>query len=263
MLVDSHCHLDRLNLQDHPDGLAGMLSDANAVGVEHFLNVCIHPDTLSTLLNMACNRSDMSVSVGLHPTEIAATHEPTAEELAKLATHPKIVALGETGLDYSHQDYDLHLQQTRFRNHIRAAKKVHKPLIVHTRHAPEDTLTLLAEEKAEQVGGVLHCFTESLEMAEQAIEKHNFYISFSGILTFKNAADIREVAKKLPLERILIETDAPYLTPAPFRGKRPNQPAYVRYVAEILAEIRGISFERVAQQTTENFFRLFQQAAKN
>lgn len=257
MLVDSHCHLDRLDLSDYPTGLAGALAAAKAAGVSHYLNVCIHPETFPTLLAMAAEVDTMFVSVGLHPTE-SITKEPEVSELIALAHHPKVVALGETGLDYC-RTHDPIQQQTRFRHHIRAAKAVEKPLIVHTRQASADTLRLLDEEGAAEVGGVLHCFTEQLEMAQIAIEQYHFYVSFSGILTFRNAGDIREVAKQLPLDRILIETDSPYLAPVPFRGK-PNQPAYVRYVAEALADLRGLSFEEIAQQTTENFFRLFRKA---
>jgi TatD DNase family protein len=262
MLVDSHCHLNRLDLNTYPDGMEGILAAAKTVGVNHLLNVCIRLDDFPHLLETALKWKDISISVGLHPTEKVLS-EPEVETLISLADHPKVVALGETGLDYCHQPYDRIQQQIRFRRHIRAAKALNKPLIVHTRHAPEDTLALLEEEEAHVVGGVLHCFTEDVEMALIAIEKHNFYISFSGILTFKNADAIREVARTLPLERLLIETDSPYLAPVPFRGKAPNQPAYVRYVAERLAIVKGLSFEQIAQETTRNFFRLFPLAERH
>lgn len=258
MFVDSHCHLDRLNLSQYSTGIEGALLAARTAGVSHFLNVCIHPDTFPKLLLIASNQEDISVSVGLHPTESILT-EPSVAEFVALASHPKVVALGETGLDYYRATDNHSYQKVRFRRHIQAAKKVGKPLIVHTRKACADTLALLEEEGAARVGGVLHCFTESLEMAIAAIENYEFYISFSGVLTFKNASDLREIARKLPLDRILIETDSPYLAPVPFRGK-PNQPAYVRYVAETLAVVHGISLGRVAQETTDNFFRLFQKA---
>lgn len=257
-LVDSHCHLDRLDLSPFNNNLQAALAAAKSSNIAHFLNVCVHPDDFPSLLNMAIGEPTMSVSVGLHPTETI-LQEPTIDQLVAWANHPKVVAIGETGLDYYHPNYDKTTQLLRFRTHIRAAKKVNKPLIIHTRHAVEDTLTLLEEEGAKEVGGVLHCFTEDLEMAKTAIEKFQFYVSFSGILTFKNSSILRETARQLPLDRLLIETDAPYLTPVPFRGK-PNQPAYVRYVAETLALLHNVSFEKVAYQTTDNFFKLFKQA---
>ena len=201
--------------------------------------------------------ADVSASVGVHPTERVAK-EATLSELIRLAQHPKVIALGETGLDYYRENTAKTQQQARFRQHIRAAIAVNKPLIVHTRQAKEDTLAILKEEGAHQVGGVLHCFTEDLAMAEAAIEA-NFYISFSGILSFKKATELKSIAQHLPLQRLLIETDSPYLAPMPFRGK-PNQPAYVRYVAETLAELRQSPLDKVAEQTSTNFFTLFKDA---
>ena len=200
---------------------------------------------------------NLYASVGVHPDYENLT-EPQAEELASLAQHPRIIAIGETGLDYSRLKGDLEWQRNRFREHIRAARQCNKPLIIHTREAAADTLRIMAEEGADQVGGVMHCFTESWEVAQQAIEM-NFYISFSGIVTFKNAVALKETAMKIQLERILIETDSPYLAPTPYRGKT-NQPAFVRYVAEELANLRGININDVAQATTQNFFRLFKDA---
>lgn len=260
LLVDSHCHLDRLDLQLFQGNIEAVLSQAKSAGVGYFLNVCIHTDTFPTLLAMANASEVMSVSVGLHPTE-SISQEPTVDQLASLAEHPKVAALGETGLDYYRANYDRTTQQLRFRNHIRAAKRVKKPLIIHTRHAVNDTLAILEEEGAAEIGGVLHCFTEDLHMAQTAIEKFQFYVSFSGILTFKNSSSLRETASRLPLNRLLIETDAPYLAPVPYRGK-PNQPAYVRYVAETLAFLHDISVEKVGQQTSDNFFTLFKCAKK-
>lgn len=260
MLVDSHCHLDRLDLDYFKKNLSDCLNFAREQGVSHFLCVCIDLAHFPNVLAIAEHYADVSASVGVHPTEQVA-EEATLDELIKLAQHPKVVALGETGLDYFRENTQQELQQHRFRQHIRAAIAVNKPLIVHTRQAREDTLRLLKEEGAQQVGGVLHCFTEDLSMAEAAI-KENFYISFSGILTFKNATDLKAIAQKLPLDRILIETDAPYLTPQAFRGK-PNQPAYVRYVAECLAQLRACSLDKIAEQTTLNFFTLFKQAQQN
>jgi TatD DNase family protein len=254
MLVDSHCHLDRIDLDYFKKDLSGCLDFAREQGVLHFLCVCIDLVNFPAVLAIAEQFTDVSASVGVHPTEQVAK-EATLDELIKLAQHPKVVAIGETGLDYYRENTQKELQQQRFRQHIRAAIAVNKPLIVHTRAAREDTLSILREEGAQQVGGVLHCFTEDLSMAEAAI-KENFYISFSGILTFKNAADLKSIAQTLPLDRILIETDSPYLAPHPFRGK-PNQPAYVRYVAECLAELRDCSLGKIAEQTTTNFFTLF------
>lgn len=254
MLVDSHCHLDRLNLSNHNNDLTAALISARQQGVEHFLCVCIDLLTFPDILAIAQNYPDVSVSLGLHPTE-PVPHEPTTEELISLASHAKVVALGETGLDYYHDDTPKALQQERFRRHIRAAKHLGKPLIVHTRQARADTLQILAEENAADVSGVLHCFTEDWAMAQKAIEQ-NFYISFSGIVTFRNAVELKEIAQKVPLDRMLIETDSPFLAPAPYRGK-PNEPAYVRLVAEHIAELRGVSLETIAQHTTENFFKLF------
>lgn len=257
MLVDSHCHLDRLDLDYFEKNLSDCLSFAREQGVSHFLCVCIDLAHFPNVLAIAERYADVSASVGVHPTE-QVPEEARLDELIKLAQHPKVVALGETGLDYYRENTQQALQQQRFREHIRAAIAVNKPLIVHTRQAREDTLRLLKEEGAQQVGGVLHCFTEDLSMAEAAI-KENFYISFSGILTFKNATDLKAIAQKLPLERLLIETDAPYLTPQAFRGK-PNQPAYVRYVAECLAHVRACSLDQIAEQTTLNFYTLFKHA---
>jgi TatD DNase family protein len=253
-LVDSHCHLDRLDLNYLQQNLQQLLAFAREQGVIHFLCVGIDLENFSKVLNIAQHYADISASVGLHPTEQAAK-EPTFSELLALARHPKIVAIGETGLDYYRDETKKAEQQARFRKHIQIAIELDKPLIVHTRQAREDTMRILQEERARKVGGVLHCFTEDLAMAYAALEE-GFYISFSGILTFKNAQELQSIAQQIPLERILIETDSPYLAPHPFRGK-PNQPAYVRYVAEKLAELRQLPLEKIAAQTTDNFFRLF------
>jgi TatD DNase family protein len=260
MLVDSHCHLDRLDLDYFKKDLSACLDFAREQGIMHFLCVCIDLANFPAVLAIAEQFTDVSASVGVHPTEQVA-EEAAVDELIKLAQHPKVVAIGETGLDYYRENTQQACQQQRFRQHIRAAIAVNKPLIVHTREAREDTLRILREEGAQQVGGVLHCFTEDLNMAERAIQE-NFYISFSGIITFKNATDLKSIAQTLPLERLLIETDSPYLAPHPFRGK-PNQPAYVRYVAECLAELRDGSLDNIAEQTTTNFFTLFKQAQRS
>lgn len=260
MLVDSHCHLDRLDLNYFKKDLSACLEFAREQGVIHFLCACIDLANFPAVLAIAEQFSDVSASVGVHPTEHV-SREATWEELTKLANHPKVVAIGETGLDYYRENTEKECQQQRFRQHIRAAIAVKKPLIVHTRAARADTLRILKEEDAQQVGGVLHCFTEDLSMAEAAIQE-NFYISFSGIITFKNATELKSIAQTLALQHLLIETDSPYLAPQAFRGK-PNQPAYVRYVAEYLAELRDCSLEAIANQTTTNFFNLFKPAQHN
>ncbi len=257
-LVDSHCHLDQLDLTAHGGKLSGALTEAENQGVGHMLCVCITLQDFPQVLTIAQTYSQVSASVGLHPNEDAVGSEPTAEDLVLLAQDKKIVALGETGLDYYRSTGDLRWQHERFRQHIRAAKKVNKALIIHSRQAREDTLRILKEEDAAAIGGVMHCFTEDWEMAKAAMDL-GFYISFSGIVTFPNAKEIQAVAKQVPLERMLIETDSPYLAPVPRRGK-PNEPAYVRYVAEYIAQLRGIDVVELAEQTTTNFFNCFKQA---
>lgn len=254
MLIDSHCHLNLLNLEKYDGDLAAMIAAANAVGVDHILCVGIDFVTAHDVIAIAQQFAQVSASVGLHPSETSDT-EPDVEKIVRLATHPKVVAIGETGLDYYYNDSGLDNMRERFRRHIRAAKKLHKPLIIHSRAAHQDTIQIMREEGANEIGGVMHCFTESWQMAEEAMAL-GFYISFSGIVTFKNAKNVAEVAAKVPLENMLIETDAPYLTPVPFRGK-PNEPQYVRFVAEKIAELKNISIDEVAAQTTKNFQQLF------
>ncbi len=254
MLVDSHCHLDHIDLTPFSGRLEGVLEAAAAAGVEHILCVGLDLERWPTMVERVAPFPQVSVSVGVHPSE-AAGRPPSVVELATLAEHPRVVAIGETGLDYYYGKDSKTRQQDYFRTHIRAARQVGKPLIIHTRDAREDTLAILGEEGADAVGGVLHCFTEDWDMARRAMEL-NFSISFSGILTFKSAEALRDVARRLPPERILVETDAPYLAPVPHRGK-PNQPAWVRHVAQCLAELRGQSLESVAETTTANYDRLF------
>jgi TatD DNase family protein len=258
-LVDSHCHLDLLDLTAHGDSLPNALLHAKKQGVGHMLCVCITLEDFPRVLNIAKSYPEVSASVGLHPNEQNVPLEPTADDLIALAQDKKVVAIGETGLDYFRTTGDTSWQRERFRQHIRASNQVNKPLIVHMRQANADTLEILREEKA--VAGVMHCFTENWETAQAALEL-GFYISLSGIVTFKNALDIQEVAKNIPLDRLLIETDSPYLAPIPFRGQS-NEPAYVRYVAEFIAKLRGISLEEVAEQTTTNFFNLFKEAQQH
>lgn len=228
-----------------------------AQGVDYALCAGVTLERFPDILAIAEVHPGIFASVGVHPDQEEG-EEPSEQRLVDLAAHSKVVAIGETGLDYYRLQGDLEWQRGRFRTHIRAAKKAGKPLIIHTRAAADDTLALLREEGAEAVGGVFHCFTESATVAKAAIEM-GFHISLSGIVTFKNAVELKDVAKWVPMERLLVETDSPYLAPVPFRGKL-NQPAFVRHVAEEVANLRGISLDQLAQATTENFFRLFKGA---
>jgi len=257
MLVDSHCHLNFIDLKDFEHQLQNVIDAAKVVGVGHMLSVCVELEDYPELQNIADSYENISISVGVHPNTIMA-EEVKASELITLANqHPSCIAIGETGLDYYRTEgiQQQDLQRERFRQHIHAALETKKPLIIHTRQAAEDTLAIMAEEKAEETGGVMHCFAEDLDVAKRAIEM-NFYISFSGILTFKNAKQLQEVAKTIPLDRILIETDAPYLAPVPFRGKQ-NHPALVKHVAEFLGELRQIDYEEITKITARNFFSCF------
>jgi TatD DNase family protein len=254
MLVDSHCHLNFPELLANLPAIKQAMQD-NQVG--HALCISVTLPDFPQVLALAEENENFYASVGVHP-DYEDIQEPTIDELIKLANHPKVIAIGETGLDYFRLTGDLEWQRTRFRTHIRAAIATGKPLVIHTRNSPEDTLRIMREENAQQVGGVMHCFTESLDVALEAIAL-GFYISFSGIITFKNAHTIKEVAKHVPLDRILVETDSPYLAPTPYRGKT-NQPSYVKHVAEEVANLRGISFDELAAATTESFFRLFKHA---
>ncbi len=251
MLVDSHCHLNRLPLDQYEGGVDQVIAMAKENGVTHMLNVCVELDEFEQVLAIAQQYENIHASVGQHPTDVI-EKEPTVDQLVTLAEHSKVVAIGETGLDYFHQDTSIELQQQRFRTHIRAAIAAKKPLIIHTRQAREDTLKILQEEGASRIGGVLHCFTESWEMAKAAMAM-NFYISFSGIITFKNALELQEVVTKMPMDHLLIETDSPYLAPVPNRGKS-NQPAWVYYVAEKVAELKSLSLGEVAKKTSQNYF---------
>lgn len=256
MLIDSHCHLHLLDLSTFENDLSQVLVEAIEAGVEHFLCVSVDLEDYSKLCQIAENYPAISISVGLHPNSEVAV-EPDVEMLCKLASHPACIAIGETGLDYYRvsEKNSLENQRNRFRTHIKAALSTNKPIIIHTRQAAEDTLELMKEEKAKEVGGVMHCFGESWEIAEQALEQ-NFYISFSGIITFKNAEELRKVAMQVPLDRILIETDCPFLAPVPYRGKQ-NHPALVKYVALMLSELHQVSYEEIAKRTTDNFYRCF------
>lgn len=251
MLVDSHCHLDFPDLAVNIDELLANMRE-NDVG--HALCVSVNLQDLPRVLALSEKYPNLFASVGVHP-DYENLEEPQSIQLATLACHPRVVAIGETGLDYFRLKGDLEWQRERFRQHIRAARLCNKPLIIHTREAAEDTLRIMEEEGADTVGGVMHCFTESWEVAQKAMAL-NFYISFSGIVTFKKATGLKDIATRVPLERMLIETDSPYLAPVPHRGKT-NQPAFVKHVAEEIAALRGISLDQVAEATTRNFFKLF------
>lgn len=249
--IDSHCHI---NFKELSENINDVLSKMQQNEVSAALCVSVNLADFPAVLSLAEQHANIYASVGVHP-DYEAVEEPTVARLVELAQHPKVIAIGETGLDYYRLTGDLDWQRARFRNHIRAAAECGKPLIIHTRNAAEDTLQLMREENAQAIGGVMHCFTENWEVAQAALEM-GFYISFSGIVTFKKALQIKEVAERVPMDRILIETDSPYLAPVPFRGKL-NQPAYVKHVAEEIARIKGMSAEEVGVKTSENFTRLF------
>jgi len=251
MLIDSHCHLDFPELAQHLDEVLHRMQEN---GVTHALCVSVTLKDFPGIREIAERHANIYATVGVHPdyTDVALV---TVDELVQLAHHPKVLALGETGLDYFRLRGDLEWQRERFRTHIRAARAAGKPLVVHTRAAAADTVRILAEERAGDVGGVMHCFTESWETAQAALDL-GLYISFSGIVTFKNAQALKEVARKVPLDRLLVETDAPYLAPVPHRGKT-NEPAYVRHTAEEIARLRNMGLAEIADQTSRNFFTLF------
>jgi TatD DNase family protein len=254
MLADSHCHLDRLDLSPFDGDFDTAIQAAHKKGVEHFLCVAINAANQAEVLKIAERYPNIHASVGVHPLYTKG-ESASVSGLAKVAKHPKVVAIGETGLDYFYDAQSKEKQLSLFRTHVQAAVEVDLPLIIHTRDARKDTLDVLKKEGANKVGGVLHCFTESLDMAEEAMEM-GFYISFSGIVTFNNADSLREIAKQIPLDRILVETDSPYLTPKPYRGK-PNSPMYVSEVAKLIAELRGMDYEKFCNTTTQNYFSLF------
>ena len=260
MLIDSHCHLDRLKLEKYDNDLSQAVAAAKLRGVERMLCVGISLSNRESVVAIAEQFDCVVASVGVHPCDVK-EGLATEAKLIEWAKHPKVVALGESGLDYYYTEDDKLLQQESFAIHLQAAKQANLPVIVHTRNAREDTIELIKHHGCPESAGVLHCFTESWEMAKQAIDL-NYMISMSGIVTFKNAAELREVAKQIPLDRLLVETDSPYLAPVPHRGKS-NEPQYVRDVAEFVADLRGISYEALAEVTTENFYRLFPKASTN
>lgn len=258
MYIDSHCHIDFPELAARMPEILAKMADNK---VSHALCVSVDLPDFPRVLALAEQYPHIYASVGVHP-DYPDTPEPTVEQLVSLSNHPKIIAIGETGLDYYRLEGDLEWQRERFRTHIRASRQCGKPLIIHTRAASADTIRIMREEGAGTdrggVAGVMHCFTESLEVAQAAMEM-GFYISFSGIVTFKSAKELQAVAKAVPLDRMLIETDSPYLAPVPFRGKM-NEPGYVSHVAEFIATLKDVPLRDVAQQTTDNFFNLFKVA---
>jgi len=255
-LVDSHCHL---NFEPMGDDMPAVLERAKAAGVDYMLCVSVNLEDYPQVLAIAQAHENIFASVGVHPC-YQDVKEPTVEELLRLAQDEKVVAIGETGLDYFRIEGDMAWQQQRFVRHIEAGIEAAKPLIVHTREAADDTMRILREHHADRCGAVMHCFAEDWETAKKALDL-GFYISFSGIVTFNSAARLKEVAKQVPLDRILVETDAPYLAPVPMRG-RPNQPAFVAHTAQYVADLRGISLDELSRKTSDNFFQLFSSARR-
>lgn len=259
MIVDSHCHLDRLDFDKLGQTLEQTLQTARAKQVEHFLCVSVTLDQFPSMLEKIMPYDDVSASCGVHPLNQEDKLDP--QLLRELSQHKKVVAIGETGLDYYYAQDTHAIQQESFVEHIAVANELNKPLIIHTRDAREDTINLMKAHNAQNCGGVLHCFTEDWDMAKKALDL-GFYISISGIVTFKNAVELKDVVKQIPLDRLLIETDSPYLAPVPYRGKT-NQPAYVQDVAYYIADLKGLSYKELANATTQNFYQLFNLAQRS
>ncbi|HYH23508.1 MAG TPA: TatD family hydrolase [Azospirillum sp.] len=259
MLVDSHCHLD---FPDFAEELDAVVERARAAGVGRMVTICTYLSRFDRIRAVAERYDDVLCSLGVHPHQAAEEFDGvTVDRLVEMARHPKVIGIGETGLDYYYDKSPRDVQQECFRRHIEAARRTGLPLIVHTRDADEDTLALLREGAARgALSGLLHCFSSGRELAEKAVDL-GFYISLSGIVTFKKSDDLRAIVKDVPLDRILVETDAPYLAPVPYRGKR-NEPAYVAHTAAAVAEVKGVSAEDMARISTENFFRLFPRAER-
>ena len=253
-LIDSHCHI---NFDPLCDDMSGLLDRAKQNNVDYMLCVAVNLEDYPQIEKLSAEHENIFSSVGVHPN-YTDCHDPSSEELVELAKNPNVVAIGETGLDYFRNEGDLDWQHRRFENHIEAAKTCKKPLIIHTRSASDDTMNMLESLDASESGGVMHCFAEDWPTAKRALDI-GFYISFSGIVTFKSAETLRDVARKVPLDRMLVETDSPYLAPVPFRGKT-NEPSFVKHTAEMLCELRNESFENLAAATTKNFFDLFSTA---
>lgn len=256
-MIDSHCHLNCLELQEN-ETLDSAIQAAVDAGVKKMLCVAIDWEKLDEVLQIAKTHENVYASVGVHPTATAGYQPRTEDIIQKIKQSKKVIAVGETGLDYFREPVDKNAQQDKFIHHLEAAKKLALPTIVHTRAAKEDTLSIIQQHACPDSTGVLHCFTEDYDMAKRALDS-NFYISFSGIVSFKNATNVHEVAKKLPLSKILIETDSPYLAPVPYRGKS-NEPKYLPHVAKAIAELRGETEEKIIEETSKNFYRLFNQA---
>lgn len=255
MIVDSHCHLNILP-EDQVGSIDDVIARSKELGVERILCVAINPSQWPEILKLSEEYPEVYAAIGVHPCEDKSV-VVTDDALIKAASHPKVIAIGEVGLDYFHfaDEPDMTWQHDRFKQHIRIAKQLNKPLIIHTRESTDDCLTILEKEQAQTVKGIMHCFVEDMKIANRAMEI-GFYISFSGIVTFKNAKQLKDVAKQIPMDRILVETDSPYLAPVPFRGKT-NQPGYTRYVAQEIADLKEVSLDEVAKATTDNFNRLF------
>lgn len=253
-IIDSHCHLDSLDYETRHKNVDEVIDNAKARGVQQMISICTTLGRFEAMKQLTAHRSEVALSCGVHPLNVE--DEPfDYDKLVALVQDPRVVAVGETGLDYHYTPETKTLQQSLFEQHIEVAKQVQKPLVIHTRSAREDTMQFLEQGNAEQCGGVLHCFTEDWAMAKRALDI-GFYISISGIITFRNAEELRDVVRKVPLDRLLVETDSPYLAPIPYRGK-PNQPAYVREVCEYVATLKGVSLEEFANITTQNVRKLF------
>jgi len=257
MLIDSHCHLDRINLDRYDGNLANAIAAANERGIQQMLCISVTLDNIQTVIDVAQAHPSVVASVGVHPCDVK-EGTATAEQLIQWASQEKVVALGETGLDYHYETESKELQHESFALHLNVGKKIGLPVVVHTREAKADTLALIKQYGSVEHSGVLHCFTEDWEMAKAALDL-NYYISISGIVTFKNAEQIRDVVRNMPIDRLLVETDSPYLAPIPYRGK-PNEPKYVREVAQFVADLKGMSIEQLGEHTCENFYRLFNKA---
>lgn len=253
-IIDTHCHLDALDYETRHKNVDEVIENAKARGVQHFLSVCTTVGRFEAMKALTAHRDDVSLSCGVHPLNVE--DEPfDYDKLLTFAQDPKVVAIGETGLDYHYTPETMALQKSLFAQQIEVANKLNKPLIIHSRSARQDTMDMLEQGGAEKCGGVLHCFTEDWTMAKRALDI-GFYISISGIITFRNAEELRDVVRQVPLERLLVETDSPYLAPIPYRGK-PNQPAYVRETCEYVATLKGVSLEEMARIATENARKLF------
>jgi len=258
MFIDSHCHLDCIDLKDFDNSFSTLINQIKETQVSRMLCVSINLKNYDNMRRLVDAYDFIDVSAGVHPSD-AAEHKTTGDVLEGLGQDKRVVAIGETGLDYFYAKETKQEQQDSFRLHIQVANKLNKPVIVHTRDAQEDTINILKDEKADVCGGVMHCFTESWEMAKQALDM-GFYISFSGIVTFRNAGALREVARKVPDNRFLIETDSPYLAPVPNRGKQ-NYPGWVKHVAECLAEVKSKSVDEIASLSADNYMRLFKSSS--